>query len=57
MNIVYLECPTCGYEGAQSDKDGYFFDGQPLICGCHGLVSVDEDGDTWINEERGEAQR
>jgi hypothetical protein len=32
-----------------SNHAGEFFDGQSLICGCPGLVSVDEDGDVWIN--------
>jgi len=45
----YLECPCCGAEGAVSDADGLFHDGQLLICGCSGLVSVEEDGDVWIN--------
>jgi len=46
---VYLECPCCGDDGSESDSDGLFYDGQALICGCPGLVSVDEDGDYWIN--------
>lgn len=46
--MVYLECPCCGEEGAES-KDGQFHDGQALVCGCPGLVSVDDDGDVWIN--------
>ena len=45
----YLECPCCGDDGAKSDGDGLFFDGQDLICGCPGHVCVDEDGDVWIN--------
>jgi hypothetical protein len=44
----FLECPCCGDDGALSDAEGYFADGQPLICGCAGSVSVDEDG-CWIN--------
>ena len=49
--LTYLECPCCGDEGAASDGEGGFFDGQPLICGCPGWVSVDadEDDDPWIN--------
>lgn len=47
---VYLECSCCGEEGAVSDTAGLFFDGQHLICGCPGLVSVEPDDDTaWIN--------
>ncbi len=47
---MYLECPCCGCEGAESDVDGMFFDGQPLICGCAGHVSVgDPDDGAWIN--------
>jgi hypothetical protein len=46
--IAYLECPCCGDDGAVSDADGLFYDGQPLICGCAGSISVDEE-DAWIN--------
>ena len=46
---VYLECPCCGEEGAESDADGCFTDGQALICGCPGWVSVSEDEEPWIN--------
>ena len=45
----YLECPCCGDDGAASDENGEFYDGQVLICGCPGWVSVDEDDDPWIN--------
>ncbi len=48
--LTYLECPCCGDDGAVSDGEGCFFDGQALICGCPGLVSVDSDGDDpWVN--------
>lgn len=40
---VYLECPCCGDDGAQSDGRGMFLDGQPLICGCKGHVSCDSE--------------
>ena len=46
--LWHLECPCCGDDGAIPDADGYFVDGQPLICGCSGWVSVGED-DVWIN--------
>jgi hypothetical protein len=48
---TYLECPCCGDDGAKSDSEGNFCDGQSLICGCPGLVSVDGDGEEepWIN--------
>ena len=39
-----LECPCCGDVGAFADHDGFFYDGQPLVCGCDGWVSADEDG-------------
>jgi hypothetical protein len=45
----YLECPCCGSEGAVSDQSGQFYDGQPLICPCAGLVAVDEDGDIYVS--------
>ncbi len=47
--LTYLECPCCGDDGAISDAEGCFVDGQPLVCGCPGWVSVDEDLDAWIN--------
>ena len=47
--LAYLECPCCGDNGAASDGEGSFYDGQELICGCAGWVSVDEDGEAWIN--------
>lgn len=43
--LTYLECPCCGDNGAASDGEGCFIDGQTLICGCPGWVSVDSDGD------------
>lgn len=48
---TYLECPCCGCEGAESDAEGLFHDGQALMCGCPGWVSVssDEDDGPWIN--------
>lgn len=47
---VYLECPCCGDEGAESDEDGCFTDGQPLMCGCVGHVSAAaDDEDPWIH--------
>ena len=48
--VTTLECPCCGCEGAESDDKGRFHDGQALICGCPGWVSVDsDDGQAWIN--------
>lgn len=44
-----LECPCCGDDGATSDAEGLFYDGQPLECGCPGHVCVDEDDGAWIN--------
>jgi hypothetical protein len=51
---ILLECPCCGGDGAESDSKGEFYDGQPLICGCPGWVSVGEEDDDydegpWIN--------
>lgn len=47
---TYLECPCCGDVGAESDLNGHYYDGQPLVCGCDGCVSVDED-DVYINAD------
>lgn len=55
--INYLECPCCGDDGAVSDIEGWFIDGQQLICGCSGWVSVDEDGHCWINNGDDDCQR
>ena len=46
---TYLECPCCGDDGAVSDRDGLFADGQSLICGCPGWVSVDSETEPWIH--------
>lgn len=51
--ITYLECPCCGEEGAMSSPDGRFEDEQPLICGCPGHVSINDDGETWIDNGEG----
>jgi hypothetical protein len=53
MEAVYLECPCCGCEGAAGNGAGWFYDGQALICGCPGSVSLDEDGEAWINNGDG----
>lgn len=57
--LTYLECPCCGDDGAVSDGEGCFYDGQALICGCPGWVSVDADGseDPWINNGDEPCQR
>ena len=49
MRVQYLECPCCGNEGAEADKDGLFTDGQPLICGCTGCVTCDSENEPEIN--------
>ena len=46
---VYLECPCCGDDGAVGDERDEFFDGQPLLCGCAGCVSVDGEEDVHIS--------
>lgn len=48
MKAMYLYCDCCGADGAVSDARGYFFDGQPLICGCDGHVSCDAETDPYI---------
>jgi len=35
--------------GAEPDKDGWYYDGQSLTCGCVGMVCVEETGAAWIN--------
>jgi len=55
MDTRSIQCPLCGDTGAESDAEGLFADGQPLICGCPGRVCVDcEEGglaDIWINND------
>ena len=52
-HVTCLECPCCGCEGAFADEDGRFYDGQPIVCGCTGHISVDEDGDAWVDNGDG----
>ena len=40
-----LECPCCGSIAATEP----FVDGQPLLCGCEGQVSVDGETEPWAN--------
>ena len=45
----YLECPCCGEVGAYPNAHGLYYDEQDLVCGCLGLVTVDEDGAVYIS--------
>jgi hypothetical protein len=49
----FIECPCCGALGATADSGGEYWDGQALVCGCDGAVSVDDAGPgapvAWIN--------
>lgn len=45
LELCYLECPCCGEDGAVSDKDMMFQDGQNLICACDGFVVTDDEDD------------
>lgn len=47
-SVSELECPCCGDVGAYSGAGGYYYDGQPLVCGCDGHVSVDSEEDPYI---------
>jgi hypothetical protein len=48
--VKYLECPCCGDDGAEANGvDEWFYDGQPLLCGCLGHVSVCADEDPYIS--------
>ena len=45
-----LECPCCGYVGAESDEDGLFYDDQYIACECVGTwVSVCREDGAWIS--------
>lgn len=46
---LFLECPCCGDVGAEADEEGLFTDGQKLVCGCPGWVSVDAENEPFIN--------
>lgn len=48
-----LECPGCGDVGAIGDKHNLFTDGQELVCGCKGWVSVDAESPAEIVLEDG----
>lgn len=37
----HLDCPCCGDVGALPDEMDWWVDGQDLVCGCNGHVSVD----------------
>ncbi len=39
---------TSSAHAAATSEQGEYYDGQPLICGCSGNVSVDGE-ETWIN--------
>ena len=43
-----LECPCCGDVGAVANADGFFHDGQDLVCECLGCVSMDAETDPCI---------
>lgn len=45
----YLECECCGGVGALPDKDGLYYDGQALVCGCAGCVSCDGEGPAYVS--------
>jgi hypothetical protein len=54
--VSYIECPCCGDVGAEADKDGYFFDGQDLVCGCAGGVSCDSETEPYISIDECDCQ-
>ena len=43
-----LECPCCGDDGAIGDDEGKFYDGQGLVCGCPGMVSLDAETEPYV---------
>jgi len=44
-----LECTCCGDVGAVPDEDGCYHDGQPLVCGCDGHVSMDAESPPYVS--------
>jgi hypothetical protein len=55
-----LECDCCGDAGAYPDADGLYGDGQELVCGCPGWVSIDDVDEppvAWINDDSDEPCR
>lgn len=50
MTRSEIECPCCGGVGAVPDRDGLFYEGQSTLCGCAGLVRVEE-GSVWVDAE------
>lgn len=44
-----IECTCCGDIGAVSNAEGYYYDGQKLVCGCVGAVSCDAETEPYIS--------
>jgi hypothetical protein len=40
----YIECPCCGCEAGHGNVE----DGQPLLCGCAGHISVDSESEPCV---------
>ena len=38
-----VACPQCRGVAARPCEDGYYWDGQPIVCGCSGYVSFDSE--------------
>lgn len=52
-----LECSCCGRVAARADSQGFFHEDQPLICGCEGCVSLDNEERPWVNASECECER
>lgn len=49
MNDWTMECPCCGYDAAHGMKGELVSDGQELLCGCKGWISVDSESEPSVN--------
>lgn len=47
-----IDCPCCGNEGAKADAEGYFTNGQGLICGCRGSVVCDSETEPYVQADK-----
>jgi hypothetical protein len=45
----WLECPCCGDTALDDPGGDGYLDGTPIECGCPGWVSVEPDGEAWVN--------
>ena len=47
-----IECPCCGDDACYGQDGELVTDGQPLMCGCKGHMSVDSESEpeAWVDD-------